>query len=466
MGDRALNGGRLAAWVALVAGVGVLVALAVLLARDFVALAEALGALAIGGGAGWIGLTRGGVVRVLALVVVVATLAAGAVELVRRGAVNELVALAGLLAVFGVASRVALRRAAVAGRPTSRSRISPAARRARFVLLMNPRSGGGKVERFDLVGESRRRGIEPVLLEPGDDLVALARRAARSADVLGMAGGDGSQALVAQVAIEHELAYVCVPAGTRNHLALDLGLDRDAVVASLDAFPSQVEHQIDVAFVNERIFVNNVSLGIYAEIVQSEAYRDARLETMQTLLPSLLGPDTTPFDLRFSDPERGDRRSAQLLLISNNPYRLDRLAGIGSRPRLDTGLLGIVTVEIANAAQAAQLAALEAVGQPQRFQGWSEWTATRFTIESASRVRAGIDGEAAVLEPPLEFRIAPAALRIRLPPQTAGLSPAAVAPGLTPSALRDLWQIARRSEAVPALGPAPAGRCSGGVCAP
>ena len=451
-----MNGGRLAALVALVAGVGVVVALLVLLARDLVALAEAVGALALVGGAGWIALTRRGAVRALALVVAVAALVGGAAALVRRGAVNELVAVAGLSAVFGVASRVALRRAAAAGRPTPRaprSRVSPPAGGARFVLLLNPRSGGGKVERFDLVGEARRRGIEPVLLEPGDDLVTLARRAARSAEVVGMAGGDGSQALVAQVAIEHQLAYVCVPAGTRNHLALDLGLDRDAVVAALDAFPSQVEHQIDVAFVNDRIFVNNVSLGIYAQIVQSEAYRDAKLDTTQTLLPSLLGPDTTPFDLRFSDPERGDRRSAQLLLVSNNPYRLDRLAGIGSRPRLDSGLLGIVTVEIANAAQAAQLAALEAVAQPRRFQGWSEWTASRFTVESADSVTAGIDGEAALLEPPLEFRIAPAALRIRLPPQTTGLSPAALAPGLTRSTLHDLWQIATRAQAVPALGP-------------
>ena len=105
-----------------------------------------------------------------------------------------------------------------------------------------------------------------------------------------MAGGDGSQALVAEVAVEHDVPYVCVPAGTRNHLALDLGLDRDDVVGALDAFTGGATHRIDVAFVNERIFVNNVSLGIYAEIVQSEAYRNAKLETVETMLPDLLGP--------------------------------------------------------------------------------------------------------------------------------------------------------------------------------
>ena len=443
-GDRVLSRGRLAAIVALVALVGVVVALVVLLVRDAVALGETLGALAVVGAAGWLALSRYGTLRVVALIVVVGALGAGAAALIHRGAVNELIGLAVALAVFGLATRVALRRAAATDGPMRQAAGArvPFSRAGRFVLLLNPRSGGGKVARFDLVGESRRRGIEPILLEPGDDLVKLAREVARSAEVLGMAGGDGSQALVAQVAIEHKLAYVCVPAGTRNHLALDLGLDRDAVVAALDAFANEVEHRIDVAFVNDRIFINNVSLGIYAEIVQSEAYRDAKLETMEKLLPDMLGPRATPFDLRFSDPERGDLRSAQILLVSNNPYRLSRLAGVGSRPHLDGGLLGIVAVEVASAAQAAELVALEALGQVRRFQGWSEWTAERFTVDSASSVAAGIDGEALLLEPPLEFRIAPAALRIRLPPQAVGLSPAALAPGLTRSAFRDLWQIA------------------------
>ena len=62
-----------------------------------------------------------------------------------------------------------------------------------------------------------------------------------------MAGGDGSQALVAQVAMEHDVAYVCIPAGTRNHLALDLGLDRDDVVGALDAFRAGTERPIDLA---------------------------------------------------------------------------------------------------------------------------------------------------------------------------------------------------------------------------
>jgi diacylglycerol kinase family enzyme len=194
--------------------------------------------------------------------------------------------------------------------------------------------------------------------------------------------------------------------------------------------------------VNDRIFVNNVSLGIYAEIVQSDAYRDAKLETVQNMLPELLGPRATPFDLRFQGPDGGEQRSAQLLLVSNNRYVLDRLGAIGSRPRMDEGMLGIVAVQIDDAAAAARLLSLQALGQLHRFEGWLEWEATEFEVGSGSPVATGIDGEGIMLEPALRFRIVPAALGVRLPPDLPGLSPAAVRPGLTSSSLRQLWRIA------------------------
>ena len=107
-----------------------------------------------------------------------------------------------------------------------------------------------------------------------------------------MAGGDGSQALVATVAMRHDVAHVCVPAGTRNHFALDLGLDRNDVVGALDAFTDGVERRVDLASLNERIFVNNASLGVYARIVQSDDYRDAKLTTWKRMLPDMVGQDT------------------------------------------------------------------------------------------------------------------------------------------------------------------------------
>ena len=437
--------GRLAAWIALVAAAGVVAVLLVLLVRDASAMLLALASLVVAGGAAWIALTRHGTVRVLAAVGAACALIGGGVALVVSDAVDELIALAVALAVLAAATRSALTAAhaeeeSAAGSSSTDGRTGRVF--AKAVLIMNPKSGGGKVETFDLPNEARRRGIEPVLLKPGDDLRKLAAEAVRSADVVGMAGGDGSQALVAQIAMERDVAYVCIPAGTRNHLALDLGLDRGDVVGALDGFTDGIERRIDLAFVNDRIFVNNVSLGIYAEIVQSEAYRDAKLETMEQMLPELLGPRAAPFDLRFSAPDGAGQVSAQLLLVSNNPYVLDRLGDIGSRPRMDTGRLGIVAVEIADARGAMELIALEAARQLRRFDGWLEWTAPEFEVVSGSPIAAGIDGEAVVMDSPLRFRTVPAALRVRLPRTAAGLSPAALKPGLTRSAVSELWGIA------------------------
>ncbi len=431
---------RIAALVALASAAAVVATLVELVLKNLLATLVALALLVVAGTAAWIGLTHRGTGRTLGLVAASLALVGEAVALISFGLVGELVVIVAASAFFAFAGGDVLRRVRRPDpEPPPRRRTRPVL--GRKVLIMNPKSGGGKVESFHLVDEARRRGIEPILLGPSDDLRAAARQAARTADVIGMAGGDGSQALVAQVAMNLGVAFVCVPAGTRNHLALDLGLDRDDVVAALDAFDDGQERLIDLAFVNGRVFVNNVSLGIYAQIVQSDAYRDAKLETMETMLPELLGPQAEPFDLNFRDGEGRRRDSAQLILVSNNPYVLDRLAGMGSRPRLDTGLLGIIAAEISGSTKAATFVALEALGQLRRFEGWREWSAAEFQVTSSSPIAAGIDGEATVLDPPLRFSIEPRALTVRIPLSALGLSPATARPTLGRDSIRELWRI-------------------------
>jgi diacylglycerol kinase family enzyme len=271
------------------------------------------------------------------------------------------------------------------------------------VLIINPRSGGGKAARADLVAQCRARHIEPIVFEPGDDLTALATTAVRDgADALGMAGGDGSQAAVAGVAAQHDLPFVCIPAGTRNHLAFDLGIDRTDLVSALDAFVDGTEQRIDLGRVNGRVFVNNVAMGVYGAVVQSPSYRDHKLRTTIDLLPELVGPQAEPFDLRFTSGAGVVRETAVLVLVSNDPYELDPRPQRGNRGRLDRGVLGIVAL----------------AGPPPR--GFEEWTAPTFRVESATTVAIGIDGESVSMPPPLVFESDPRALRVRLPPGRLG----------------------------------------------
>ncbi|HEX4189173.1 MAG TPA: diacylglycerol kinase family protein [Solirubrobacteraceae bacterium] len=394
-------------------------------------------------GAIWFALTRRGPRR--AAGAVLATLAAAGLIVVLAThwqGLLVLLALLALLSVFGLAARYALGRAGAAAAGRSAAALVPVGAAGSGVLIINLKSGGGKAERFDLAGEARRRGIEPIVLQPGDDLLELAEGAiARGAEVVGMAGGDGSQALVATVAARRDIAHVCIPAGTRNHFALDLGLDREDVVGALDAFTDGLERRIDLARVNDRVFVNNASLGVYAKVVQSDAYRDAKLETWTRMLPDLLGPDAEPIDLEFTIPGGSRCDDAPLVLVSNNPYQLTSLAGAGTRARIDTGMLGVVAARVRTPAHVSTLVALEMAGQVGRFPGLLSWSASEFEVESNGPVEVGLDGEALLLEPPLRFSSVPGALRVRLP-RGVGLAPAARAAALTTENLGALMRVA------------------------
>ena len=294
--------------------------------------------------------------------------------------------------------------------PLSRHGWRPAEPARRAVLFVNPRSGGGRAVQAGLAERAREQGINALVLGPHDDLAALVDEAvADGADALGMAGGDGSLAVVAAVARAHRLPFVCVPAGTRNHFALDLGVDRHDLVGALDAFGDLgVERSIDVAEVNGRVFLNNVSLGIYGDAVQHTSYRDAKVRTLLETTAEVLGPSRAGPEVSLFDNLGNEHRHPAVVLVSNNPYALDRPVAPGTRPRLDGGTLGIVVLDRPR----------PSADPPARV-----WTATHYEVDATGSVHAGVDGEAVELDAPLAFVIRPDALRVRISSRHPGVSP-------------------------------------------
>jgi diacylglycerol kinase family enzyme len=427
---------RLAAIAALVLAAGWL---GVALATAITAFPRGLAVLGCGGlalAAAWYGVRRRGAARAVALGTAVALTAAAVLVPVSQDPVATVVAVVLLwlgLAAARTAFKIRVRLPSV-----------PAPRRP--VLFYNPRSGGGKAERFELAREARARGIEPIELTPGTDLETLVRAAVETgADGLAMAGGDGSQAIVAAVAAEHGLPYACIPAGTRNHFALDLGVDRDDVVGALDAFVTGGERRVDLADVNGRIFVNNVSLGLYAAAVQRPGYREAKLKTLLDTMPDALGPSATSApELRCTGPDGDAIAGAATILVSNNRYRLGRAVGSGTRPRIDDGLLGVTVVGVPRSGHRSHRV-------------WREWSAPEFEVGGSRLVPAGIDGEAVELEPPLRFTIHPGVLRVRIARRHPGASPSALQPDGAWDVLRALTRIAagRAPDGTPVTGTAP-----------
>lgn len=270
----------------------------------------------------------------------------------------------------------------------------------RPVLFVNPASGGGTATRVQLGEKAEALGIRCVVLEPGGDLASLVREEiAGGADAVGMAGGDGSMATVAAAAIDHGLPLVCVPAGTRNHFAGDLGIPRNDPVGALAAFTEGVERRIDIGQVNGHVFLNNVSIGIYGDAVRQPGYRSAKLRTLLATAEQGMGPSATAPPLRIADDRGREHSHPAVLLVSNNPYRLERPLGPGTRRALDSGRLGVVLLDPPN--------------EPPHRAGRA-WTASRLDVEAEGAVHAGCDGESIRLDPPLHFASQPGALRVRI----------------------------------------------------
>ena len=398
-------------------------------------LVAAFGVVVMVASAYWF-LARRGVLRALALALVVLAPIVVGVLMVRQHLAWVVLVTVGLVLLALGLGRAALRPdAVVAGMPEH-----TVARPERPFIVMNPRSGGGKVTRFGLVEKARALGAEVVVLEgPGSyDVEALAREAiARGADLLGVAGGDGTQALVAGVAAEHRVPFMVISAGTRNHFALDLGLDREDPGRCLAALTDDaVELHVDLGLVAGRTFVNNVSFGAYASIVQSDAYRDEKTRTTLAMLPDLMGAHAEPrlvaraADVTVEGP--------QAVLVSNNPYQLSDIAGMGRRARLDTGVLGMVAVTVDDAGQAVGLL------RHTKDRGVTIRAAQEVVVDASTpQVPAGVDGESVSLPSPVTLSIRPGALRVRVPRDRPGVPPPK--PAWDWVRLRELAGLHRRS---------------------
>jgi diacylglycerol kinase family enzyme len=416
---RSQGGTRSQAWLARLSLVFMGAAVAILAVfaelKSLAMLAVGLGAAAVTLAAAFFFLSRRGVVRWLSLAVFAAAPIAVIIVYAFAGLLWVAFVSAAAWLLAGLTARIAL-----AGDWTDwRMPEQPAAPARHPFLIMNPRSGGGKVGRFGLRRKAEDLGAEVFVMSGPEpvDVARVAREAvAGGADLLGVAGGDGTQALVAGVAAEHGVPFMVITAGTRNHFALDLGLDRDDPSACLGALSDAVELRVDLGTVGGQTFVNNASFGAYADVVQTPAYRDDKLGTTLDLLPDLMqGHGQARLAAWADGAEIG---APQALLVANNPYGTGDIAGLSRRARLDRGALGVVGVRVGSARQAAGLL------RGTRASGLSVLTATNVVITAdAPRIPVGVDGEAVSMPAPVVCAIRPGALRVRVPRDRPGVRP-------------------------------------------
>jgi diacylglycerol kinase family enzyme len=251
--------------------------------------------------------------------------------------------------------------------------LSSAGVRAQFkkpFLIINPKSGGGRATKAHLEEHALRRGIKVVVMRKGQDMEALARNAiARGADVIGVSGGDGSIGAVAKVVLEYDVPLVVLPGGTRCHFARDIGLAPERIIDALSAFEG-VERRVDVGNINGRIFLNNASLGLYAEIVDNPDYRDNKLAVTRKALRNIASGATPLYDLQFTGNGKRFLRSVRIEALPNN----------------------------------------------ERYEGFSQWETIKFKVASKQRtIVVGVDGEREAYKSPVTVTCMAGALRLFVP---------------------------------------------------
>jgi diacylglycerol kinase family enzyme len=416
------------------AGLAIVILLVFAGLRSLAMLAIAVAAAVVSLDAAYVFLSRRGVVRWLAFAVFVLAPVVVIVIYAFRNLLWVAIVAAAAWLLAGMTGRLAL----TGDQEDVRMPEHPAEPPARHpYLIMNPKSGDGKVGKFDLKRKAEALGAEVFLLGGPElvDVAAVARAAiADGADLIGVAGGDGTQALVAGIAAEHGIPFMVISAGTRNHFALDLGLDREDPSTCLAALSDAVELRVDLGVINERTFVNNASFGAYAEVVETPAYRGDKLGTTLNTLPDLLQGHR---GARLHAQADGTQLEApQALLVSNNPYGTGDIAGLSRRSRLDGGILGVVGITVSSARQAASLL------RGTHAAGLKVLTAQQIKITADDpEIPVGVDGESILMPTPVTCTVSPGALRVWVPRDRPGV--VATKPPMNWATLRHLAGPAR-----------------------
>jgi diacylglycerol kinase family enzyme len=271
------------------------------------------------------------------------------------------------------------------------------------VLIINPGSGSGKAAKIGLAASAEALGVETIVRVKGQKIQDLARQAvADGCDHLMIAGGDGSLARVAGVAIELGVPFSCVPSGTRNHFAMDLGLDRADPTKALNAAFEGVPVNVDVGRINKRIFLNNVSFGVYADAIADPNYREDRAKSLVEATADTATATKSSFSV--TDSEGTVHDDIGMLLASNNPYRFIGAPDFAGRARLDTGLVGVVMEDTVGAAKAHSHREVK------------RKSTEVLTIDSDDKkVHVGIDGSLHKVKSPVAVRIDNRSLQVVLP---------------------------------------------------
>jgi diacylglycerol kinase family enzyme len=269
-----------------------------------------------------------------------------------------------------------------------------------------------------LVEAAAASALQVIEIGPDVNIAAVIREKARRGEKLFIAaGGDGTVHHVLQAVVNTDSILGVIPTGTYNHFARDLNIPLDWREA-LEVATGGATQQIDTGRINDRFFVNNVSLGLYPELVarREERGRDyprwkARLYAAYMTLRKY--PHVT---LNIESDNRNDVIRTHMFMVSNNTYDLSRIGVEAPRERMTEGRVSVYWLPHIPRLELTKFVAKYLAGRVRNAPGFSSFRTTRMRVNSSRpRLHVGIDGELFDLAPPLVMTAVPQSLLVRVP---------------------------------------------------
>ena len=293
-----------------------------------------------------------------------------------------------------------------------------------ITVIINGGAGAGHDDAIaaDLRAKFHTHGMEAtvILAKGGAELIASARAAvAQGVPMVAGGGGDGTQNAVAAQLAGTGIPYGVLPMGTLNHFAKDLGipLDLDGAVRTI---ATGVPKQVDVGEVNEQVFLNNSSLGLYPDIVRDREKQQSRLgrsKWLAALWATIGALRRYPFlSVRLTMDDGSDHaRRTPFVFIGNNAYTMQGFS-IGARESLSDGKLSLYVAQRPGRLSLLRLGWSALCGRLAQERDFDVLSTKNLEIETRhKRIRVATDGEVTVMQTPLRYRIRPGALCVIVP---------------------------------------------------
>lgn len=298
----------------------------------------------------------------------------------------------------------------------------------RALVILNARAGGGRdaSSAASLRDQFAAAGLqaEVALLQQADAIATLVARARTDGiGVVVAGGGDGTQGAVAAQLAGTGLVQGVLPLGTLNHFARDLGVP----LALEDAIRTIAQGRVlrvDVGEVNGRVFINNSSLGLYPEIVRERELQQQRLGKgkWRSLASASLHALARHAGLAVRVDTEGDAQlhRTPFVFVGNNRYGMEG-SRIGARASLQGGELALYIARRRGRLGLLVLAWRALLRRLQQDVDFELLTGAGFVVSTRhARIRVATDGEVAMMDSPLRYRIRPGALQVLVPAPEAG----------------------------------------------